>query len=68
LGSFIRAPGYEFTVLEWDTGRGKNSERWPVLIAYCEADERTVWQRVKGVDGNLFEIIPERTEKVRRGA
>lgn len=68
LGSFIRGVGYEFTVLEWDAGRGKGSDRCPVLIAYRETDERTFWQRVKGVDGNLFEIIPERTEKARRGA
>lgn len=56
LKSFIRGPGYRFEVLE---PQGTS----PTLLAYQEADERTVWRRVRGVDGDWFEIIPQMTTK-----
>jgi hypothetical protein len=64
LKTFLRGPGYEFRVLE--SSRGKAPV--PTLISYREADERTFWRRVEGVEGDWFEMLPERTERKLAGA
>ena len=66
LKSFVRGAGYRFEVLEWDPGQRKGSERRPLRIAYQEADERTEWRCIEGLDGDVFEIIPEATVKKTR--
>jgi hypothetical protein len=49
-----------------ESSRGKAPV--PTLISYREADERTFWRRVEGVEGGWFEMLPERTERKLAGS
>ena len=66
LKSFVRGMGYVFEVLESLPSAKRGGQPVPQRIAYQEANERTEWRRVDGLEGDWFEIIPEATVKKTR--